>query len=261
MRERHFFKSHELEGDGLAEVGEKIRERFQPVLIEGEKEKSPEQKKLISCVITYIKAEMERIGVQSDVEISEQSIHFLDGQTFQKHFANKTLGAGAFYDASNDQIFIDKNRLDPLSLSITLTHEILHKISPTLINLEFVPRPDDIPKIRPRIIKQGLELTNLGNKNESEHVHFQGFNELITDVMSRKIIYDNVLDLIQQIRITKEDLGDNKKYSENSTYVYYQKIVAFVSEFYRCIFRVSEITHPIRICVHIGCVESWVTAA
>lgn len=178
--------------------------------IEGETEKSPDQKELIKKLRELLKKELRSLGLEDFDIPGEESIHFLDNDLFEKNFPNSKNSAN--YWSSSRSIFLNLGIADTKAKQIsTLLHELLHSVSKQKFYI------DD---------KKNITEARVGYrvhsewKEEGRTNRLRGFNEVMTDYTVFKLLATN--------KEVLKDLGIEEKDVRGPIYTYlapYQTIV------------------------------------
>ncbi len=149
------------------------RQEAEAPVFGGEYQKTEEDLALIARIHEALKEKMYELGVVPVVDIQPEQIHFLTHEWYEAFFPNdEAEGKTAPADAA---VFIDIDRVRPGTLENFLAHEMTHLAAAA----KFTVAGGD-----PVLTRSGYQLRNVGVK---DHEHFRGFNEAITEKISKEL--------------------------------------------------------------------------
>ncbi len=163
--------------------------------IEGEEEKTPEEKWLILKLQDILAKELESLGIENCDILNEDSIHLLTADLFEKRFPKSSNNAN--YDSGNREIFLNKERTNTkVRMISTLLHEMIHSASRQKFYIDN---------------KKGITEARVGYRVYSDWKEgdrsnrLRGFNEAMTDYTVYKLLVTNIEDL-RDLGIKEEDV-------------------------------------------------------
>lgn len=201
-------ETHESVSAFLEEEREKAGEK-----IEGELEKSLEEKEYIQDVTDYLNEELKELGIKKDFKFSPDQMHFLSKRDFEKRFPEGKIGANSAI--MENKIFFNKTVYGghKVAFLLALAHEITHLAS----QAKFYANTETA-KVALR--GSGIAVQNRPKKHE----HFRGFNEAITDRVVTDVLKKHENEVIDKFKLTEEDFGKSKM-----RYDGYQRILRAVT--------------------------------
>jgi hypothetical protein len=152
--------------------------------------------------------------------IHPHTIHFFDNVGYKNKFPDKR--ENAFYSEPTDQIYINEDAFGGLLMTTALIHEMVHKISPKLWRVSKNVDEAGNHGVRLGRIKQGYSTVNFADNEGLEHGHFQGFNELVTQMIAVSVIRDNALEIVE---LTKPTPDEAKQFIEQLRYGQYENYI------------------------------------
>jgi len=165
--------------------------------ISGESEKTPKEIKIINAVGTMIETELRTLGIMPNRSFDSNKIHIFNTKEYQEYIGDKN--SKGEYSSTLDSIIIDKeiSQNDARLFSI-LIHENIHQASTQKF---YINKDQGIFDSR-----VGYRINSEWKKDDRKN-RFRGFNEVMVDATTFKILMNNQEYLNQEFGITKEELN------------------------------------------------------
>lgn len=164
--------------------------------LEGELEKSEDELKMIQSLNSMVKEELDSLGISKHNSLPQERVHILDDKGFKTSFPESENKA--FFSSNNDAIYLNKEVIDTKARMVSaLLHEIIHRTSTRKF---YADESGDIYDAR-----VGYRI-NSNWKNPNRRERFRGFNEIMTDVTTYKILLKNKEVLKHDFEIDPEEL-------------------------------------------------------
>ncbi len=184
---------------GVEDFVLKIR-RLKEKKLDGEIEKTSEELRFIAELNKMFMMEVLGLGIPFENFLNPDAIHFLTERDFEDMFGRK--GAG-MHVPINKQIYINrepyKNRVE---LYKVLIHEAAHYFSYN--KLYFEEKKMGVKELRSGYLSF--------NPKESNHEHFRGFNEGVTDKIAEEILFQNVSQLVKSFNLSRKEMETANSY-------------------------------------------------
>lgn len=202
-----------LSKEQIEESGEHIKNKLEESLkpLENELEKTPDELKFIELMNSFLSVEFEELGIDRPSKILPEQIHLFDKDGFKKNFSDTKY---SFHQHSTKAAYIDKEGKSRKRLGHTIVHEAIHILSSKkyfrdakgnhgmtksgYLHVQSPIREGDRSDINKR-----FKLSNL------KHEHMRGFNEAVIDVMAIELLGKNSKNLIDEFKITNEEIKEN----------------------------------------------------
>lgn len=206
MRERFSIIGKELPEEDIKEVRgliEKARaEYLKPV--EGEIEKNPDELRLITLINEYLNQELEKLGIDKKISVPPEAIHILEKEAYQERYPKDTNATSAIEESA---AFINNGTMDNRwKKYIVIAHEIIHLASWFSIYAEK----------KEKLYRLHSAGYRYEHDSESDHFHFHGLNEAVTQKMAEEFFHDQRQRIIRDFKFTP---GEKRKikpaYREN----------------------------------------------
>ncbi len=167
------------------------------VPVEGELEKTLEEIKIIETINSLLDSELKSIGIKEYSTLSAEKIHLLSNSVFLKKFPD--TNAKGFFSSTLDSVYLNKESTDTKARFLsTLLHEAIHRASSVKFYGDLENSIYDA-RVGYRINSQW--------KDSGRQKRFRGFNELMVDYTTYKILSKNIEILESSFGITREDIN------------------------------------------------------
>lgn len=166
--------------------------------VEGEIEKTAETLHIIDVINQMIEKELKATGIEDFEPIEAESVHILPDAHYEDLFPGDT--ADGFFRSTSDVVFVRESKLDTSAkMFALLIHELVHRASKQ--RFHFDPETKNISDAR-----MGYRLNSQWKSPERVH-RFRGFNELMVDFTTLRVMAGSLGQLEQEFSMTKEDVN------------------------------------------------------
>jgi hypothetical protein len=185
---------------------EQMREESRKPL-EGEAEKTVEEMKVVDKINEYAAEEFEELGIKEEPAIPPEQIHFLSEEAYDNNFPGEKERGFAFHDPDTGLICVDKSRCSKPQLFKVVFHEAVHTLSfhkyfASVETRRVGPYRAGYTTARPRV----------GEDVKKFHEHFRGFNEAITEAITKEVMEKHKGDLASVFHFTPEERQKELRY-------------------------------------------------
>jgi len=224
MKERYNVIGHDLSGEKETEAQKHIDRKkvIGTARIEGEFIKTPYDLQMIKMANDLVSSEIVNLGIETHCEVLPEQIHFLPNN--YKYFKTGNRTRSGFHNAISGMICLKKESAsdtaaEKVKVFKTLLHEIIHVYSFE----KFYANNFEGGRINYSAIYRSGYKTN--NINESDHVHFKGLNEAVTEMLTIQAIEANYEKINASLGLQKSDWNDSK-----FSYTLERKIISQIIE-------------------------------
>jgi len=221
--DRQFIGKNANEEESL-EAKEKLRDiGLEPIA--GEKPKTEQELQLISLAVSGFKKLFEQYGIEKTIDITPEQIHFTDCILFGGSVVSGMADVGQESIATTK-----KQEIFSLLEIHCFAHEMAHLLSHTR---HFASAKDEVAgdkEVEVTSPRAGFALERPWNKEENGEIrHFVGFNEAMTEIIVKKILYAISEELEKEFKIKEEELAKSHIGKRKLKYIPFVKKTMVVS--------------------------------
>lgn len=172
--------------------------------IDGEYDKDSTEINFIEMVNNVLREELNEMQIEGSKFVAPDQIHSLNDETYQKMFGN-SAGTHLFFDdaiyINRDSIFKNANSPSIKHLKVIL-HEIIHSYA---FRKYYVNIDKEIKHTNYSGYRYGYQVEH---PYELNHLHFQGFNEAVTEEITSEMEQKYFVGILQKLNFPQDDLKE-----------------------------------------------------